>query len=207
MPFTSLALGFALQVALDGPRGDAVLRGAAEALAAGLAIGALYAINSWSYPVVAGLLVLAIATWLRSPESAGRRVVRGRLVARSCCSRASCSILPFQLAFDPAARGIGWVDERRSFTRFAGDQALLYGLFAGPLAAAFAARVLADPPPAAHARVGRGGGALRPVAARAVGPRRASPRSPRCSRSRSARCSRRGSPRRSGSCGCWSRAG
>ena len=46
----SLALAFALQVALAGPRGDAVLRGVAEALAAGLAVGALYAVNSWSYP-------------------------------------------------------------------------------------------------------------------------------------------------------------
>jgi YYY domain-containing protein len=52
-------------------------------------------------------------------------------------------VLPFHLGFDPSARGIGWVSERRSFTRFAGDEALLYGLFAGPLAAVFAARVLA----------------------------------------------------------------
>ncbi len=63
-----------LQVALDGPRGGAVLRGVAEALAAGLAIGALYAINSWSYPAVAGLLAGAVVIWLRAPESAGRRV-------------------------------------------------------------------------------------------------------------------------------------
>ena len=50
LPFTVVALAFALQVALAGPRGDAVLRGVAEALAAGLAVGVLYAINSWSYP-------------------------------------------------------------------------------------------------------------------------------------------------------------
>ncbi|HEX5618697.1 MAG TPA: DUF2298 domain-containing protein [Solirubrobacteraceae bacterium] len=141
VPFTFLALGFALQVALVGPRGDAVWRGAAEALAAGLAIGALYAINTWSYPVAAGLLVLAVVIWLRTPESRG-----GRQYAVVWCLLVLVAsvvfVLPFLLEFDEAARGIGWVDERRSFTHFVGDQALLYGLFAGPLAAAFAARVL-----------------------------------------------------------------
>ena len=142
LPFTLVALAFALQVALSGPRGDAVLRGAAEALAAGLAIGALYAINSWSYPAAAGLLVLAVATWLRAPESAGRR--QYALVWLALVVVASVVfVLPFHLNFNPAAKGIGWVSERASFTRFAGYEALLYGLFAGPLAAAFAARVLA----------------------------------------------------------------
>ena len=56
LPFTFVALAFALQVALAGPRGGR--RGVAEAVAAGLAVGALYAVNSWSYPVAAGLLVL-----------------------------------------------------------------------------------------------------------------------------------------------------
>jgi YYY domain-containing protein len=141
VPFTFLALGFALQVALVGPRGDAVWRGVAEALAAGLAIGALYAINTWSYPVVAGLLALAVATWLRAPESEGRRtyaVVWCALVLIASV----VFVLPFLLQFDEAARGIGWVDDRRSFTHFIGDQALLFGLFVGPLAAAFAARTL-----------------------------------------------------------------
>ena len=142
LPFTALALGFVLQVALNGPRGGAVLRGMAEVLAAGLAIGALYAINSWSYPAVAGLLVLAIATWMRSPESAGRRVYAVVWLVLVLLASVVL-ILPFHLSFDPAARGIGWVGERRSFSSFAGDQALLYGLFAAPLAAAFAARVLA----------------------------------------------------------------
>jgi YYY domain-containing protein len=142
LPFTLVALGFALQVVLGGPRGDAVWRGAAEALAAGLAIGALYAVNSWSYPAAAGLLVLAIVTWLRSADSAGRRVYA--IVWLALVLVASVVfLLPFWLNFDPAARGIGWVSERASFTRFARDQFLLYGLFAGPLAAAFAARVLA----------------------------------------------------------------
>jgi YYY domain-containing protein len=142
LPFTVVALAFALLVALRGPRGDAVLRGIAEALAAGLAIGALYAINSWSYPTAAGLLAFAVAIWLRSPESAGRRVYAVVWLAVVVIA-SIVLLLPFHLHFDPAARGIGSVGERASFSRFAGDQALLYGLFAGPLAALFAARVLA----------------------------------------------------------------
>jgi YYY domain-containing protein len=141
LPFTLLALGFALQVTLAGPRGDAVWRGVAEALAAGLAVGALYAINSWSYPVAAGLLVLAVITWLRAPASAGRRGYA--LVWLALVLVASVVlVLPFWLEYDPAASGLGLVDERRSFTRFAGDQALLYGILAWPLAAAFASRLL-----------------------------------------------------------------
>jgi YYY domain-containing protein len=143
VPFTLVALGFALQVALAGPRGDVVWRSVAEALAAALAVGALYAVNSWSYPVAAGLLVLAVATWLRDPASAGRRryaaVWLGLVLLASVVL-----VLPFWLAFDPAARGLAFVDEeRRSFTRFAGDQALLYGVLAWPLAAAFAGRIVA----------------------------------------------------------------
>jgi YYY domain-containing protein len=142
LPFTLVALAFAMQVALRGPRGDAVWRGAAEALAAGLAIGALYAINSWSYPVAAGLLALAIVIWLRSPESAGRRVYAVAWLGLVLLASVVL-VLPFWLNYDPAARGVGWVGERASFSSFAKDEFLIYGLFAGPLAAAFAARVLA----------------------------------------------------------------
>ena len=143
LPFTLLALGFALQVVLAGPRGDAVWRGVAEALAAGLAVGALYAINSWSYPVAAGLLVLAVATWLRSPESAGRRAYAVTWLALVLVASVVL-LLPFWLSFDPAAQrdrlgGRAALVRRRS----CGDQALLYGIFAGLLSAAFAARVLA----------------------------------------------------------------
>ena len=73
IPFTLLALAFALQVALDGPRGDLAWRAVAEALTAGLAVGALYAINSWSYPLAAGLLIAAVVIWMRGPSADGRR--------------------------------------------------------------------------------------------------------------------------------------
>ena len=83
IPFTLLALAFALQVALDGPRGDLAWRAVAEALAAGLAVGALYAINSWSYPVAAGLLVGAVVVWMRGPARPGGAVRRGLDRARA----------------------------------------------------------------------------------------------------------------------------
>ena len=142
LPFTLVALAFALQVALSGPRGDAVLRGVAEALAAGLAVGALYAVNSWSYPVAAGLLVLAVGAWVVSDASAGRRAYAVTWLVLVLLASVVL-MLPFWLAFDPAARGIGIVDERRSFSDFAGDFALIYGIFAWLLLAAFASRVLA----------------------------------------------------------------
>jgi YYY domain-containing protein len=142
VPFTMVALAFALQVVLVGPRGDAVWRGVAEALAAGLAVGVLYPVNSWSYPVAAGLLVLAVASWIRAPESEGRRAYAGTWLVLVLVASVVL-VLPFWLSFDPAAKGIGWVDERRSFSDFASDQALLYGIFAGALSAAFAARLRA----------------------------------------------------------------
>jgi YYY domain-containing protein len=142
LPFTLVALAFALQVVLVGPRGDAVLRGVAEALAAGLAIGILYAINSWSYPVTAGLLVGAVAIWLRDPASRGSR---GYAISWLVLVLAASVVLvlPFWLNFNPAASGLALVDERRPFMRFMGDLGLLYGIFAGLLVAAFASRVLA----------------------------------------------------------------
>src|SRR3954454_5847828 len=66
LPFTVLALAFALQVALRGPRGDVIWRAVLEALTIGLALGALYAINSWSYPVGAGVLAASVITWVRA---------------------------------------------------------------------------------------------------------------------------------------------
>ena len=142
LPFFVLALAFALQLALAGPRGDVVWRAVGEALAAALAVGALYAINSWSFPVAAGLLAAGLAVWLRSPASERRRafgvtwlviVLLGSFVL----------ILPFLLDFNPEARGIGIVHERRPFTKWLGDIALIYGILLWPLLAAFAARIRA----------------------------------------------------------------
>jgi YYY domain-containing protein len=142
LPFTVVALAFALQVVITGPRGDAVLRGVAEALAAGLSVGVLYAVNSWSYPVTAGLLIGAVLIWLRDPRSAGARSYAVSWLLLVLLA-SMVLVLPFWLGFNPAAEGIALVEERQPFRPFMGDMGLLYGIFAGLLAAAFAARVLA----------------------------------------------------------------
>jgi YYY domain-containing protein len=142
IPFTVLALGIALQIALAGPRGDVAWRSVAEAMAAGLVIGTLYAINAWSYPVAAGLLVLAVAIWARTPEAAGRlsyAVVWTVLVLVASV----VVVLPFLLDFDSAARGVGRVTEHAPFDDWARDNALIYAVIAWPLTAAYAGRVLA----------------------------------------------------------------
>jgi YYY domain-containing protein len=135
IPFTLLALGFALQVALRGPR-------RLELVPAGVALGVLYAINAWSFPVVAGVMALAPVLWLRDP---GRVTSALRAVAWSgaVIVVALLALAPFWLAFEPNARGLGLVDERRGLARFARDQAGLLGAFAWVLAAAFAQRARA----------------------------------------------------------------
>jgi len=142
LPFTVLALGFALQVVLVGPRGDAALRGTGEALTAGLAIGALYATNSWSYPVAAGMLVVAVLAWLRDPRSRGRRSYAAVWTVLVLLASVVL-VLPFWLDFDPAARGLALVRDHEPFARYLGHQALIYGILGWLLLAAFAGRLLA----------------------------------------------------------------
>ena len=91
LPFTVVALAFALQVAIAGPRGDAVLRGVAEALAAGLAVGVLYAVNSWSYPIAAGMLVRRRRDLAARPAGAPAGAATPSAGSCSCCWPASCS--------------------------------------------------------------------------------------------------------------------
>jgi YYY domain-containing protein len=143
VPFTLLALAFALQVAVAGPRAASVMRSAAEALAAGLSVGALYAINTWSYPVVAGLLVAGAVVWMRGPEAAGRRV-SGAVWTVLVLLIGPALLLPFWLDFDPTARGLAVVTEHRPFVAWARETALIYGVLVWALVAAYAARLLAS---------------------------------------------------------------
>jgi YYY domain-containing protein len=156
LPFTALALAFPLQALLVGPRGDAVWRGVAEALAAGLAIGALYAMNSWSYPVIGGVLVVAVAAWLRDPRSRGRR---GYALAWTALVLVASVVLllPFWLDFDPAAKGLALVRDHAPFARFLGREALIYGILAWILLAGFVARLLAASHPGRVAAWGAAG--------------------------------------------------
>src|SRR4051794_12247677 len=143
LPFTVLALAFALQIALRGPRGDVVWRAVLEALTIGLAVGALYAINSWSYPVAAGVLVAAVIVWLRGvgPERRGFAVVWLVLVLVASV----VLILPFILNFAPESKGIGVVHTRRPFGKWLGDVALIFGILLWPLIGLYVRR-LADSP-------------------------------------------------------------
>jgi YYY domain-containing protein len=141
LPFTVLALAFAMQVALAGPRGDLLWRAVAEAFAAALAVGTLYAVNSWSYPVAAGVLAAAVVVWLRNGGPRGFPLVWLGLVLVA----GFVLILPFVLDFDPEARGIGVVETRRPFTYWLGDMTLIYGILAWPLVPLFFDRLRRSP--------------------------------------------------------------
>jgi len=143
LPFTLLALAFALQVALAGPLHAPPARALLEGGAAALALGFLYAVNSWSYPVMAGVLALAAVPWLGD-----RRVARWLLLV---LAGSALLVLPFHLSFDPSARGIGVVEEGRGFASWLRDQLLLYGSLAGLVALAYAGRLMATARPGRNA--------------------------------------------------------
>jgi YYY domain-containing protein len=140
VPFTLLAIAFALQIVLDGPRLAPRGRAFAELFAAALALGLLYGINSWSYPVTAGVLVLAVIGWLCDGRSHAARpaAIRWLLAA---IALSALLMLPFHLSFDPAARGIGLVGEGRGFAGWVRDQVLLFGSLAVFVALAFLGRL------------------------------------------------------------------
>jgi len=155
LPFTVLALGFALQLALHGPRLERPRRAALEAVAAGLTIGSLYAINSWSAPVAAALVAAGLVVWLREGEHMRRLGPAVTWFALTILA-AVVLALPFIVNFNPEGHGIGIVpnDERRSFQHWLGDMLLIYGTLVWPIAAAFVARVLALPARSRWNRIG-----------------------------------------------------
>ena len=144
LPFTLLALAFALQVVLAGPRLSA--RGWLEGGVAALATAFLYAVNSWSYPVMAGLLVLAVVAWLRDPRSEGARPAAVRWVL-IVLAGGVLLVLPFHLSFDPAARGLGVVEDGRGFAGWAKDELLVFGTLLALVAVAYVGRLLATARP------------------------------------------------------------
>ena len=82
------------------------------------------------------------------------------------------AVLPFLLAYDAAANGLGRVTERASFSSWASDHGALYGLFAYLVATAYARAARALAPSVAHRGLDGGGGAVRRLAAGDRRPRR-----------------------------------
>jgi YYY domain-containing protein len=153
LPFACLVLLFAVQVALVGPGRRPRRRAVAEALTAAMALGMLYAINAWSYPVLAGLLVLAVAAWVRDPRSAPRRVEAARWLL-AVLALSVLLALPFWFDFDPAARGLGAVTERQGFASWLADVGLVYGSLALPVLLAYLGLLLGTRAPARNAAWG-----------------------------------------------------
>ena len=140
IPFSLLALAFGLQVALEGPadgrRGPAAL----ELAFAAIAIGTLYAINAWSFPVIAGLFLLGTLVRVRGAPSVRERV-RTLTWGIAVLLLAVVAVLPFLLTYDAAADGLGRVTERASFDTWARDHGALYGLFGFLVATAYGIRL------------------------------------------------------------------
>jgi YYY domain-containing protein len=140
IPFSLLALGFGLQLALTGPppppRGAAAL----ELGVTAVAIGSLYAINAWSFPVVAGLVGLGALVRLRDAPSVRERV-RTLAWVFVALLLAVIAVLPFLLNYDAAENGLGEVTKRASFATWASDHGALYGLFAYLVATAYGIRL------------------------------------------------------------------
>jgi YYY domain-containing protein len=142
LPFALVSLAFAMQVVLAGPRVVPPLRAVLEGGAAALALGFLYAVNAWSFPVMAGVLVLAVIAWVCDPRS----VPGGPAAARWLLAVLAASVilmLPFHLSFDPAARGIGLVEEGRGFASWMRDELLVVGTLAPFVALAYLGRLRA----------------------------------------------------------------
>src|SRR4051812_13970358 len=140
IPFSLMALAFGLQLALAGPPGPPRPAAAIELGASAIAIGTLYAINAWSFPVIAGLYLLGALVRLRDVPSLRERA-RTLAWAVAALLLAVIAVLPFLLDYDAAAEGLGKVSERASFSRWATDNGALYGLFAYLVATAYLVRL------------------------------------------------------------------
>lgn len=123
VPLTLIALALALQWLHAGPH---IL----DLVAAAVVGGLLYAINSWSYPVVAGTLALAL---LAGPGTGAERWRNaGALIGLS-----ALAVLPFLLSFEPPAAGFGLVTDRRTLALSLRDAVLTVGLPAWLVAGVF----------------------------------------------------------------------
>ena len=141
IPFTFLGLAFGVQLATAGPapppRGPAAL----ELVVAAISLGMLYAINAWSFPVVAGLVALGALVRLREAGSLRERV-RTLVWIVVALLLAVLAVLPFLVTYDSPADGFGRVSDRESFSAWARHHGALYGLFAYLIATAYVIRLV-----------------------------------------------------------------
>ncbi len=146
IPFSLLALGFGLQMAVAGPtqerRGPATL----ELALAAIAIGTLYAINAWSFPVIAGLFLLGVLVRLREPLSVRERL-RTLTWGAAALLLAVLAVLPFLLTYHAAADGLGRVTQRAPLDTWASDHGAIYGLLAFLVATAYGIRLASSAHP------------------------------------------------------------
>jgi YYY domain-containing protein len=142
-PFALVAVAYALQLALGGPRGGrgsrALALAAAELIVAALVLGSLYAINSLDFPTALLLVAGGAVLWLIRPaaDRIGRTLVWLPLLALT----ALALFAPFIARYRPDAAGVALVRERDSFMNFARDVVLIYGLPLWILAAALGHRL------------------------------------------------------------------
>ena len=145
IPLTLLALGFIVQVGTGGPPRLRSRTGMWETFAAALAIGWLYGVNSWSWPVMAALLGLTMLIWLTSPEASAHR---GAALAWTAgvLALGVVLILPFVIDFDPNAKkafAFTKVAQRESFGLFVRHHLQIEGVFVWLLLAPFFAALAA----------------------------------------------------------------
>jgi YYY domain-containing protein len=142
LPLTLLALAFIAQVAMHGPPRLLEARGGWETFCVALAIGFLYGVNSWSWPVTAGLLVLGVVVWVTSPAAAGSRR-RALLWGTAVLGLGIVLVLPFIVNFDPNASGFGIVPKsaREPLGAFLGHHLVMEGLLLWLLLAPLAGRL------------------------------------------------------------------
>jgi YYY domain-containing protein len=129
-PFALVAVAYALQLALAGPRGGrgrwALVLAAGELVLAALVLGSLYALNSLDFPTALVLVLGGAVLWLIRPEVESK--VRTLIWVPLLAGTALALFAPFIVRYVPDAAGVALVRERGSFTGFAADVMLIYAL-------------------------------------------------------------------------------
>ena len=140
-PFALVAVAFALQVALAGPRLPAPwLPAGVELLLGALVLGSLYAVNTLDFPTALLVVLAAVVVWIAGPGRRNRRWAVS-LWALALPVAALALFAPFVAAFSPHTDGVALVTEHEPFTELMWELLLIYALPAWVLVAAFCERL------------------------------------------------------------------